>query len=124
MSVKQDSPNERFTHSPSPLTISDFLNEEDRQLLVFPHNFYPMFKKAQDQYQVDVIEAASAGGEDKDDGQVCWIVRGPGSAKRYSTGCVSGAGEARQKWQARAGTKCTEPGTAFKPSPVRIESWN
>ena len=65
MSVKQDSPNERFTQSlSSPPTISDFLNVEDRQLLVFPHYFYPLFMKAQDQYQVDVIEAASGGGED------------------------------------------------------------
>ena len=47
------------------------MNIEDRQLLVFPHYFYPLFKKAQDQYQVDVIEAASDGGEDKEE-QVCW----------------------------------------------------
>ena len=43
------------------------MNIEDRQLLVFPHYFYPLFKKAQDQYQVDVIEAASGSGEDKDE---------------------------------------------------------
>ena len=33
-----------------------------------------------------------------------------GSAKRWTPGCVNAAGKARQKWQARAGTKFTKPG--------------
>ena len=33
-----------------------------------------------------------------------------GSAKRWTPGCVNAAGEARQKWQATAGTKVTKPG--------------
>ena len=54
--------------------ISDYLKdkggERDHHLLIFPHNFYPLFKKAQDQYQVDVIEAAS-GGDNREE-QVNW----------------------------------------------------
>ena len=41
----------------------DYLSDEGRQLLVFPHNFYPLLKRAQDQYQVDVMDEALSAGE-------------------------------------------------------------
>ena len=40
-----------------------------------------------------------------------------GSAKWWAPGCVNAAGKARQKWQARTGTKFTKPGARLLAVP-------
>ena len=59
--------------------FSDYLSkkpgDEGRQLLIFPHNFYPLLKRAQDQYQVDVMEAAGEGEQEQQASQSVCLTR-------------------------------------------------
>ena len=52
-----------------PDYLSEKAGDEGRQLLIFPHNFYPLLKRAQDQYQVDVMDEALSAGEGEQEQQ-------------------------------------------------------